>query len=61
MKIQIEPSTPKDQLTQDPTNLASKKKPCTRQQIMVMEGGGEDMEVDVTTQQDDKSIRMEID
>ncbi len=28
---------------------------------MVMEGGDEDMEVDVTTQQDDKSIRMKSD
>ncbi len=28
---------------------------------MVMEGGDEDMEVDVTTQQGDKSIRIESD
>jgi hypothetical protein len=28
---------------------------------MIMEGGDEDMEVDVTTQQDDKLIRTETD
>jgi len=28
---------------------------------MVMEGGDEDMEVDVTTQQDDESVRTESD
>jgi len=28
---------------------------------MVMEGGDEDMEVDVTTQQDDESIKMKND
>ncbi len=28
---------------------------------MIMEGGDKDMEVDVTTQHDDESIRMESD
>ncbi len=48
-------------MTPQPTSSAPKKKPCTRQGIMVMEGGDEDMEVDVTTQQGDKSIRIESD
>jgi len=41
--------------------FTTKKKPHTRQRIMVMEGGDENMEIDVTAQQDDKSIRMEND
>jgi hypothetical protein len=42
----------------EPTISPSKNKPCTHQIIKVMEGDDEDMEVDVTTQQDDESIRM---
>lgn len=38
-----------------------KKKPHTYQRIMVMEGGDDDMEVDVTTQQDDESIKTKSD
>jgi hypothetical protein len=48
-------------LNPKPTNSTSRKKFCTCQQIMIMEGGGEDMEVNVTTQHDDESIRMESD
>jgi hypothetical protein len=61
VKVQIEPSTPKDQLSPKLTNSPSKKKPHTCQQIVVMEGGDEDMETDVTTQQDDKLIRTKSD
>ncbi len=61
MKIQIELLTPKDQLSPKSTNSPPKKKPRTRQQIMVMEGGDEDMEADVTTHQDDKLIRTKSD
>jgi hypothetical protein len=38
-----------------------KKKLCTYQRIVIMEGGHENMEADVTTKQDDKSIKMESD
>jgi hypothetical protein len=48
-------------LSLEPTNSPPKKIPYTRQQIMIMEGGDEDMEVDLTMQHDDKSIRMESD
>jgi hypothetical protein len=61
VKIQTEPLTPKERLTLEPTSSTPKKKPYTRQQIMVMGGGDEGMEVDVTTQQGDKSIKMESD
>ncbi len=44
-----------------PTNSPWKKKPCTHQQIIVMEGGDEDMETNVTTHQDDESIRTKSD
>jgi hypothetical protein len=36
--------------------LTTKKKPHTHKWIVVMEGGDEDMETYVTTQQDDESI-----
>ncbi len=61
VKVQIEPSTPKDQLNLEPTNSPPKKKPHTHQWIMVMEGGDEDMEVDITTQQNDESIMTKSD
>jgi hypothetical protein len=48
-------------LNPEPTNSPLKKKPRTHQQIMVMEGGDEDMEVDITTHQDDESIRTKSD
>jgi hypothetical protein len=48
MKVWTEPSTPNDRLTPEPTNSPPKKKPHTCQQIMVMEGGNENMEADVT-------------
>jgi len=44
-----------------PTNSPPKKKPRTCQWIMIMEGGDEDMEVDVITQHDNKLIRTESD
>jgi hypothetical protein len=56
MKVQTEPSTPKDQLSRKPTSSPPKKKP--RMQIMVMEGGDKDMEVHIITHQDDESILM---
>ncbi len=59
MKVQIEPSTPRDWLSPKPTNSPPKKKPHTYQQIIMMEQGTEDMEGDITTQQDDESIKME--
>jgi hypothetical protein len=49
MKIQIKLLTPKDRLSPEPTSSPLKKKPRTHKQIMVMEGGNEDMEVDFTT------------
>jgi hypothetical protein len=49
MEVQIEPLTPKVRLSLKPTSLPPKKKPCTHQRIMVMEGGDEDMKVDVIT------------
>jgi hypothetical protein len=49
MKVQIEPTTPRDWLSPKLTSSPPKKKPCTHQQIVVMEGGDEDIEVDVTT------------
>jgi len=61
MKIRIEPSTPRDQLNREPTNLPLKEKPRTHQWIVIMEGGDEDMEIDVITQRDDKLIRTESD
>jgi len=60
-KIWIELSTPRVWLSPKPTYSPPKKKPCTYQWIMIMEGGDKDMEVDVTTQHDDESIRMESD
>jgi hypothetical protein len=50
MKVQTEPSTFKNRLSLELTSSPLKKKPRTCQRIMVMEGGDEDMEVDVTTQ-----------
>ncbi len=44
-----------------PTSLPLKKNPRTYQQIVIMEGGNEDMEVNVTMQPNDKSIRTESD
>jgi hypothetical protein len=61
VKIQTESSTPKDWLNPEPTSSPPKKKPCTYQQIMIMEGGDEDMEIFVTTQQDDEWIRIDSD
>ncbi len=61
VKTWNELSTPKDWLSLMWTNSPSKKKPHTHLWIMIMEGGDEDMEVDVTTQQDDKLIRTETD
>jgi hypothetical protein len=48
MKIQIELWTPKDQLSLEPISLPLKKKPCTCQEIIIMEGGYEDMEANAT-------------
>lgn len=48
-----------DQLSPKPTNLPPKQKLCICQQIM--EGANEDMEANVTTQQDDESIRIDSD
>jgi hypothetical protein len=48
-------------LSPKPTNSPSKKKPHPCQQIVVMEGGDEDMETNVTTQQDDELIRTKSD
>jgi hypothetical protein len=42
-----------DRLSPEPTNSLLKKKPHTHKQIMVTEGGNEDMEVDVSRQQND--------
>jgi hypothetical protein len=53
--------TPRDRLSPKPTSSPLKKKPYTHQRIMVMEGGGEDMEANVTTQQNDKSTRIDND
>ncbi len=53
--------TPGDRLSPKPTSSPLKKKPYTHQRIMVMEGGGEDMEANVTTQQNDKSTRIDND
>jgi hypothetical protein len=50
-----------DWLSPNLTNSPSKKKPCTCQQIMIMEGGDEDMETNVITQRDDELIRIESD
>jgi len=61
MKTWTKPSTPKDQLSLEPTNWPPKKKPHTHHQIMIMEGGDEDMEVDITAQQYNELIRMESD
>lgn len=47
VKIWTKPSTPKDSLSPKPTNSPLKKKAYTHQQIMIMEGGDEDMEVDI--------------
>jgi hypothetical protein len=60
-EVWIEPSTPKDWLSPEPTNSPPKKKPHTCQQITMMEGGNEDMEGDINTQQNDESIKMESD
>jgi hypothetical protein len=49
VKIRIGPSKPKDWLSLEPTGSPPKKKLRTHQQIVVMEGGDEDMEIDVTT------------
>jgi hypothetical protein len=61
MKVRIEPSIARDQLSLQPTSSPPKKIPHTRQQIVVMECNDEDMEVDVTTQQDDESIKTKSD
>jgi hypothetical protein len=61
VKIWIELSIPKDRLSLEPTSSPPKKKLRTHQRIMIMEGGDEDMEVDVTTQQEKKSIKIEND
>ncbi len=61
MKVQTKPSTPRDQLSPEPIGSPPKKKPCTYQQIMVMEGGAKNMEAKITTQQDDELIKMESD
>jgi hypothetical protein len=53
--------TTKDQLNLEPTSSPPKKKLRIHQQIMIMEGGNKDMEVDVIMQHDDKSIRTESD
>jgi hypothetical protein len=49
MKIQIGPSKPKDWLSLERTSSPPKKKLRTHHQIVVMEGGDEDTEIDVTT------------
>ncbi len=61
MKVRTEPSTPNDRLNPEPTSSPPKKKPHTCQQIMVMEGGNENMEADVTMHQDNESIKTKID
>jgi hypothetical protein len=38
-----------DRLSPDLTNSPPKKKPCTRQRIVIMEGGDEDMDTNVIT------------
>jgi len=48
LKVWTESSTPRDSLSPKPTNSPLKKEPYTHQQIMIMEGGDEDMEVDIT-------------
>jgi len=41
-------------LNPKPTHFPPKKKACTYQHVLIMEGG--EMEADVTMQQDDESI-----
>jgi hypothetical protein len=43
----IEPSTPQDQLSPKLIISPSKKKSHTHQQVLIMEGGDEEMEVDL--------------
>jgi len=50
VKIWTKPSTPKDRLSLEPTSSPPKKKPHTCKWIMVMEGGDEDMEANITMQ-----------
>ncbi len=50
-----------DQLNPKPASSPPKKKLHTYHRIVVMEGGDEDMELDVITQWDDKLIRTESD
>lgn len=49
VKAWTKPSTPRDQLSLEPTSSPLKKRPHTFQWIMVMEGSDEDMEADNTT------------
>jgi hypothetical protein len=49
VKVRTKPSTPKDELSLEPTSSPLKKKLRTFQRIMVMEGSDEDMEADITT------------
>jgi hypothetical protein len=56
LKIEIRPLTPEDELNPKPISSPPKKKPCTRQQMLFMEVGDEEMEVDVTMQKDGNSI-----
>jgi hypothetical protein len=46
-------------LSPKPTSSPLKKKSHTHQRIMVMEGGDENMEANITTQQDDEFIGIE--
>jgi hypothetical protein len=46
-------------LNPKPTHFLPKKKACTYQHVLIMEGG--EMEADVTMQQDDESIWIESD
>jgi hypothetical protein len=39
----------------EPTSSLPKKKACTYQRMLIMEGRDEEMEADVATQQDDES------
>jgi hypothetical protein len=50
-----------DQLSPDLTSSPLGKKLYTCQQIVIMEGGDEDMEINVITQQDDELIKIECD
>jgi hypothetical protein len=43
------------------SNFPPKNKLCTRQRVLIMEGGNKEMEVNITKQQDDDSIRTYCD